>query len=146
MIYDISNPEQRQKFIIRINELLHTNKIVELIVKHPTRTIRQNSYLHLCLGCVALEVGVTIQHVKEVYFKLTVNPDVFVFTYNDKVLKIPLEKLKSTTLLTTEELSVCIERFKIWASKNVGVCIPDPEDYKALNEVKNQIEINKNYL
>lgn len=68
MLYNLSIPLDRERFAARANALLQKGSVVELTEK-TLRTHNQNSYLHLIIGVVAMEVGVTLEYAKKEYFK-----------------------------------------------------------------------------
>ena len=57
-----------------------------------------------------------------------------------------VEVLRSSADLTKEEMVTAIDRFKIWASKEAGIFIPDAISYEDQLELLRQIDRNKNYL
>ena len=88
MLYDLSNPLQAEQFKSRSALLVKNGKIVELTEKKPIRTDRQNRYLHLILGYFASETGNTLEYVKQKYFKILCNKDIFIKEVSDKYLVI----------------------------------------------------------
>lgn len=125
MIYDLSNPYQRQAFITKCKAQLSKNSVIEF-KERITRTRNQNSYLHLLIGAVAMETGVTVEYCKQEYFKKLVNRDLFVRQAKDKFAG-DVELIRSTAELTKEEMSVAIDRFKRWGLEN-GIYLPAAAD------------------
>lgn len=116
MLYDLKNPLQYKSFEARTKKLLSECKdIVELTVRRPGRTLQQNKYLHLLLGYVASITGNTQEYIKTEYFKLHVNPDIFVYHVQDPILG-NVRRLRSTKELDTEQMSLSIERFRNFAA------------------------------
>ena len=76
MIYDTSIPHERAKAETYFNHLLSKKKRVEIKVKHPRRSISQNSYLHLILSAFGMNFGYTLAEVKHEFFKKEVNPEI----------------------------------------------------------------------
>ena len=66
MLYNLSMPLDRERFAARANALLQKGSVVDLTEK-TLRTHNQNSYLHLIIGAVAMDVGVTLEYAKREY-------------------------------------------------------------------------------
>lgn len=144
MIY---NPEKQidiQRAIEKIKFLITNKKVFELTEKRKKRTISQNSYLHLILAGFALETGYTTDEVKQEIFKKIVNPNTFYEGEFGELIKI--ERWRSTATLNTEEMTLCIGRFRDYASKEAGIYLPEPKDLALLQDMEIQINNNKNYL
>ena len=144
MIYDLSKPLDRQKFKMRVNHLFAQGKQVELIEK-TFRSLRQNSYLHCLLGILALDQGLTIDYVKEFYYKRLVNPDIFVLTKEDKLVG-KIEVLRSSKDLTKEEMSKSIDRLRNWASSELGCYLPSADEESLLQQAEMEIQRYRSYL
>jgi hypothetical protein len=86
-----------------------------------------------------MEVGETVEYVKETYFKRLVNPATFIVTKEDK-LAGRVETLRSSASLTKEEMSLAIDRFKAWGRQQ-GWTMPDPGDDALLRQL--EIEMNR---
>lgn len=142
MLYDLSNPLQNESFGVKAEALRKKGCIVELTEKKPQRTANQNRYLHSILAYFGLEVGETAEYVKRYYFKLLCNKDTFVVEKEDK-FHGKIQVLRSSADLDTAEMTVCIERFRNWASGE-GVYIPSPEEHLLVQQM--EIEISRNRL
>lgn len=145
MLYDLSNPLHREGFKTRCNALFKKQCIVELTEKRP-RTLAQNSYLHVALGYFGIQVGHTVNEVKDWYYKETCNPDLFVRKVTDAVTGNARIKLRSSSDLTTEEMTLSINRFRDWAAQVAGVYIPSPEDHRLIQMMEIETNRNKRYL
>lgn len=145
MIYNLSEQLQREQFKARCNQLFRDGRIVELTEKRGIRTLSQNSYLHLILSYFACQYGERMSYVKEYIFKGYVNRDTFLLKKTDKVLGNVLV-LRSTSDLTTKELSNCIERFRNWSVMEAGIYIPEPNDDALIGEMQREVEKNKHFL
>ncbi len=144
MLYNLSNRIDAEKFKTRVNALFKNKKVVELKEKKPQRSLNQNNYLHLILAHFACEYGERLEWVKQRYYKELVNPEIFKVEKHDKLIGRTFE-LRSSSTLTTEEMSLSIERFKNWSSEQ-GILLPDAEDKEFLLHIQQQIEIHKQYL
>ena len=144
MIY---NPEKQidiNRSIEKIKYFIANNKVFELTEKRKKRTISQNSYLHLILAGFALETGYTAEEVKQDIFKKIVNPNTFYEGEFGELVKI--ERWRSTANLNTQEMTLCIDRFRDYASKEAGIYLPEPIDLVLLQDLEIQVNNNKNYL
>lgn len=144
MIYDLSKPLDRQKFKVRVNHLFAQGKQVELTEK-TFRSLRQNSYLHCLLGILAIDQGLTIDYVKEFYYKRLVNPDIFVITKEDKTIG-KIEVLRSSKDLTKEEMSKSIDKLRNWASSELGCYLPSADEESLLQQAEMEIQRYRSYL
>jgi hypothetical protein len=144
MMYDLNNPLHCESFKVRANALVKKGCIVELTEKKPQRTSKQNRYLHSILAYFGLEVGETAEYVKENYFKLLCNKDIFVREVDDKYCgKIRI--LRSSSELDTMEMTTAIERYRNWCASE-GVYIPSAEEHLMVQQMEMEIERNKVYL
>lgn len=143
--YDLSNPLQAEQFKLRANRLFSQKTVVELSEKKPGRTIRQNKYLHLILAYFASECGCTAQWVKREYFKKLVNPETFIRESEDRFMG-RVKYLRSSAELTTEEMTLAIERFRNWASQEAGIYIPSSDEPRLIRAMEVEVERNRKYL
>lgn len=144
MIYNLRCHQDVAKLKERIDKLFTKQCIVELIEKKPQRTLSQNNYLHLILTYFAIQHGYTLNETKENYFKILCNKNIFVVEKeNDSLGKFI--SLRSSSELTTEEMSLAINRFKNWSADN-GLVLPDSENWHFLNHIRNMEQENKEYL
>jgi hypothetical protein len=106
MLYNLSNPLDRERFAARANALLQKGSVTDLTEK-TLRTHNQNSYLHLIIGAVAMDVGVTLEYAKREYFKKLVNRDLFIRKEQDR-FSGEIEVIRSSADLTIEEMSIAL--------------------------------------
>lgn len=142
MIYDPSNKLQVKQAITKLNLFLSKGKRFELKAKHDRRSISQNNYLHLILSFFGLETGYTLQEVKQDIFKKYVNPTLFYEGEFDGVVKI--ERWRSSAALDKAEMTLAIDRFRNFASKECGIYLPEPEDLVLLQEIERELSKSKN--
>lgn len=144
MIY---NPESRidvQNAIEKINYFISKKKVFELKAKRERRTISQNSYLHLLFSWFALETGYTTDEVKQDIFKKIVNPTLFYEGEFGSIITI--ERWRSTASLNTEEMTLAIDRFRDYSSKEAGIYLPEPSDLALIKEIEIRVNNNQKYL
>ena len=144
MFFDLSNEMHSKQFALRVQRLQQKGAMVELVEK-SLQTHRQNNYLHLLIGAVALETGTTLEYAKEYYYKRSANAALYVVRRRDELLGGEVETVRSQRDLTREELAFSIDRFKMWADTN-GIYLPDEADEVALREINLQMAIAKKYL
>lgn len=144
MIYNPEKPIDVQNAIEKIKYLISKKKLFELKAKRERRTISQNSYLHLLFSWFALETGYTTDEIKQDIFKKIVNPTLFYEGEFGSIIKI--ERWRSTASLNTEEMTLAIDRFRDYSSKEAGIYLPEPSDLALIKEIEIQITNNQHYL
>jgi len=145
MIYNTSNPLDKANFFARSRKLAESGKVIELTEKKPRRSLPQNKYLHVILAYFGAQTGNTLEWVKHQYYKKLVNPDLFIREKEDKYLG-RIKVLRSSADLDTSEFSLSIERFRNWASQEVGIYLPSADEYIIIQQMEIEIERNKEYL
>ena len=146
MLFDLSNDLHSENFKKRCNMLYNKKCVVELTEKKPQRTIRQNSYLHAALGYFGLQFGYKIEEVKEWYFKETCNAELFVRSVTDRTTGKERKVLRSSSDLSTDEMTLAINRFRNWASDVAGVYIPSPDEHRLVQQMEIETQYSKPYL
>lgn len=144
MIYNPINPIDIQRANEKLKYFIANGKVFELTEKRQKRSISQNAYLHLLFGFFALETGYTTSEVKQEIFKKIVNSATFYEGEFGDLIKI--ERWRSTADLDTKEMTVCIDRFRDYASIQAGIYLPEPKDLVLLQEIEIQIKNNQQYL
>lgn len=145
MIFDLNNEYQVQKFIEYAKKLLGKRVVVELKEKHASRTLPQNSYLHLILGYFAAEYGCSREEAKVDFYKRTCNRDLYEREKTNKRGK-NVTYLRSSAELTTEEMSLSIDRFRNFASSEAGIYLPSPNEHQMLIYAMQEVERCKEYV
>lgn len=145
MIFNLNNPFEHEKFKEYVNKLYVQHAIVEVKKRLPNRTLAQNSYLHLILSFFACELGYSLDEVKLDYFKKTCNRDLF---ERKKVNKQGREitYMRSSSELTTGEMTTAIERFRNYSSAQAGIYLPAPNENQFLIHIQQEIERNKEFI
>lgn len=146
MLYDLRNPLQKEQIKARFSVLLDkSDSIVELTEKKPKRSDQQNKYLHLILGYFAVETGDTLEWVKQQYFKKLVNGEIFIREREDKYMG-KIKVLRSSAELDSAEMTTAIERFRNWASSEVGIYLPSANEDEMLSLMMVEVERHKQYI
>ena len=91
-----------------------------------------------------METGNTLEDAKTYYFKKVVNPDLFQVYVKDNMGNT-IDRLRSTTELTKEEMSMAIDRFKRWGAEN-GIYMPNTDDASLLKAIEIEMGRMKSYL
>lgn len=145
MTYDLSNPLHVQNARARLELLAKRGSIVELTEKKPKRSLSQNAYLHVALTFLASQVGETLEWVKREYYKKHCNRDLFLRTKEDSLLGA-VHYLRSSAELTTEEMSLSIDRLRTWAVQEAGIYIPSPEEEAQVAAMQIEAERHKEWV
>jgi hypothetical protein len=143
MIYNLSTPLDRERFAARANQQLQKGSVVELTEK-TLRSYNQNSYLHLLIGTIAMETGVSLEYAKREYFKKLVNREIFIRKEHDR-FSGEIEIIRSSADLSVEEMRVSIDRFRMWAAEQ-GFYLPSPEDKDRLRDIEIELGRMRQYL
>lgn len=146
MLYDPSNPLDVESAKLRFARLLSGDTPFEMGVKRFCRTLRQNAYLHLLLQYFAVRYGESVDYVKRVYYKMECNKDIFLLCKDDALLHRDVKTLRSSRDLTSEEMSLSIERFKAWSSKVACIVLPDAENEREIIAAQLEVERNRRWL
>lgn len=144
MLYDLSNSLDRTQFLAKVDWLISKGKRVNLSEERMLRTRSQNSYLHLLLGMVALEVGEDVDMVKDYHFKQLINKDLFQRETTDK-LGNRIVYYRSTADLNTAEMTQAIDTMRAWASRELGMYLPAPNEEALLREADRMIATQRRY-
>jgi hypothetical protein len=145
MLYDLHNALQIENFKIRVEKFLQKKAVVELTEKKERRSLAANAYLHVILSYFAAVTGNTMSYVKLNYYKLHCNRDIFVVEQDDKLIG-KKHIIRSSSTLTSDEMSLSIERFRNFASVEAGIYIPSGEESLALQQCRIEIERNKEFI
>lgn len=147
-IYDLSQSLSKQNAILRFKKLLDAGEVIELKKKDIVRTAKQNNYLHLILSYAAVQLGESLEWTKNRYYKFAANKEIFCTRYEDPHLHVTTTRMRSSASLTTEEMSLSIERFKNWCATVPAepFVLPDAENPRELAAAAIEVEQNKQYL
>ena len=143
MIYNLSTPLDRERFAARANRQLQKGSVVEWTEK-TLRSYNQNSYLHLLIGTIAMETGVSLEYAKREYFKKLVNREIFIRKEHDR-FSGEIEIIRSSADLSVEEMRISIDRFRMWAAEQ-GFYLPSPEDKDRLRDIEIEMGRMRQYL
>lgn len=148
MRYDLSDEYGRKMAETRWRYLmakgLHGQVIVELTDK-TVRSLDQNAYLHVLLGCLAMHVGLPLRETKEEIYKAVVNPDLYV-----RERDVPgvgkVRVLLSSRDLSVEDMSKSIDRLRNFASMELGCYLPSSDERSLLRSIELEMDRHSQYL
>ena len=137
MKYNLELASEKRRYDNKSDFFKSKGKTVDLKEVKQTRSIKQNSYLHICITLYAIEFGYTLAESKT-YLKRTCG--FMVYEKNNSPF------LKETKKMDSKELTEFIEWIRNYASQN-GLYIPTSEEYKTNKySIDNEIEKFKTYL
>lgn len=145
MRYDGSNALHVVQARAKLEKLIKDGKVFDLTEKKPQRSLNQNSYLHVLISYFACQTGNTAEWVKREYYKKLVNPSMFIHERDDPFIG-KVKYLRSSADLTTEEMSLSIDRFRSWASESAGIYLPSPDEGRLISLMEIEIERNKEFI
>ncbi len=146
MIYNGEIELDQRKAKERLEWLISKSKRFELKEKRKSRSLSQNNYLHLILSYYALEMGETLEYVKQEIFKKIINTDIFKYERINRMTGEIRDDWKSTSGMDTKQLTTAIDRFRNHASKDLGIYLPEPKDLALIDQMQNEIQNQKQYL
>ena len=136
MKLDLSKQIDLNKAKTRFEQLVEKGAKIELKEIRPTRSLPQNSYLHVCLSLYGIHFGYTLNEAKTDLKR----------NYGLVYEKCGKKYLRSTANLDSKELTEFIEYIREVAGQN-GCYIPTSEEYLQNKfAIDREIEQNKNYL
>lgn len=115
-------------------ELVAKESLVEIKKISKTRSLRQNSYLHLLLGAFGDHFGYTLEESKLIYKEINKT----IYFYKKKGRRF----IRSSADLSVDEMKQSIDRFRE-ASAEQGCDLPLATDQDWLRSIENMIEQNK---
>jgi len=147
MKYDLSNPLHRVQATTRLDALCKRGRgVVELREVRHGRTDRQNKYLHVCIAYLALQVGETAEYAKREWYKRAANRDVYEYAATDRLTGMEVTRLRSSRELSTDELTLTLERFRNWSARVAGVYIPSPDEHELVERMEVEVERAREWL
>lgn len=145
MLFVLKYDDEVRKFLDKVTKLVEKQAVVNLSEKFPQRSLKQNSYLHLILTYFASEYGCTPDDAKQDYFKKLVNPDIFVREKENKKGKV-VRYCRSSSELTTQEMTLAIDRFRHWSAIEGDIYLPSPDDRDFILHCEQEIERNRQFV
>ena len=122
MKFNTSNEVGRQKAVTYFKALLGFGKIINISEAKEIRTLNQNRLYWLYMACIEQETGNDADDLHE-YFKIK-----FLGLEAKQVLDGAVYRGKSTTKLDTKQFTDYIEKIVRFASTELSIALPDPND------------------
>lgn len=144
MLYNLSNPVDRQKAIQKFKKLLDENAKIDITSKKG-RTLKQNSYLHLILQYFSCCYGDEMQYCKRQFFKIEANKELFQYQRVNKQTGEVRIALRSSKDLNTKEMTLAIDRFKHY-SASIGIILPEAEQKHFIFEAQKEVAKNLEFI
>jgi hypothetical protein len=120
MIYNLDLELDRQEAKQKLITFIEDKKIIELSIKRFKRSNKQNKYIHVLFTLFGLEFGYTIDEAKTL-----IKRECSFMLYEKNGIKF----IKSTAILTTEEMTKFIEWFRNYSQITCGLYLPSPDEY-----------------
>lgn len=145
MIYDTRNNTEVERLHEYVVKAIDNGWVIDVKRKLPIRTNQQNRYLHVILSAFAMELGYTIEEVKQRFFKCACNKEIFQRKHRNGKGKV-VTTYRSTASVTTGELTTAIERFRRWSEIEHGVYLPEPYEDEKLLAIEKQMQQYTEFL
>lgn len=143
MLYDGANPYDAEKALDKVKRLIAEKCKFQIVREAVKRTLAQNSYYHLIVRYWASQYGCSEQEAELDYFKRVCNPTLF---YTGECYKDGSRKMRSTSELSSAEMSMAIERFRNWSASVAGIYIPSPDERDCIFHCRQEIERVNEFL
>ena len=141
----MKNEYQLLKYDECVNKLREERAVVEVKKRLPNRTPSQNKYLHVLIDYFASEYGCSRDEAKIDFYKRTCNRDLFERkTVNKRGREVT--RLRSSSSLTTDEMSLSIDRFRNWSVAQAGIYLPAANEHQMLIYAQQEIENNREFI
>lgn len=137
MKFNLAVPYEAKQASGYFKQLHEKGNLVEVKRVSPSRTLSQNSYLHLLIGAFGNHFGYTLEEAKQIYKEL--NADVYRYEKKDRIF------WRSSAEIRKEEMTKTIDIF-MQKSAEAGYPLPLAADRGWLREIENEIERSKYYL
>lgn len=146
MVYNLHKESDCVRIVEKVKTFISKGYAVELKRIPQRKSINQNSYFHLIISWFAFEYGEDSEYVKQEIVKKIVCPEVFKTEFvNQKTGEIR-EDWKSFSILSKEETTYVIDKFRHYSSKEAGIYLPEPSDLTAILEMEVQLKNNETWL
>jgi hypothetical protein len=137
MKFNTANKEEKKQAFSYFMKLANKKQIISVTKVSPSRSLSQNSYLHLIIGAFGAHFGYTMEEAKSIY--KDVNKGIYWYRKKGRVF------VRSSADLSKEEMAKSIDRF-MQASADQGYALPLATDKEWLMQIENEIERSNYYL
>ena len=146
MKYDLSKSDDILQFERRRIKAIKNKEFIEVKGIKDIKSNLQNKYLHLLLNLFAIEYGETLEYIKQEVYKKVANKELFQTSYKNRKTGNSREDWRSVASLDSAELTLSIDRFRNYASKEANIYLPLPNETEYLRQIEKDIELHKQYL
>jgi hypothetical protein len=134
MKYNTAIKAEKAEALRYVMRLVNKKQIVEIKKVSPSRSLRQNSYLHLLLGYFAQHFGWELDEAKTIYKRW--NQDIYFYQKSGQSF------LRSSADLSVDDMTRSIDTFRRRSAEE-GLPLPTATDQGWLREIENEIERSK---
>lgn len=145
MIFNLNNEQEVHGFELYVERMQKERAVVEIKKKHRNRSLSQNNYLYLLLSYFASEYGISVDEAKIDFYKRICNRELFEREITNRKGYRVLS-LRSSSELTTKEMSDSIERFRNFSSRIADIYLPAPNEHERIIYMQQEVERNKEFL
>lgn len=146
MVFNIANEKGVRDAKSYLNHLQSEGLTIEIKPWKPRRSLRQNSFLHLTLSILAIELGETLEYTKQVIFKEIINNELFQYDRVNPKTNISRVAWKSTRDLTTAEMTSAIERLRDYSNVELGIYLPSADEKDSISDMEVYVKNNNQFL
>lgn len=146
MIYNPRKEVDITRAIEKIKYFIQKGQTFELKRINQSKSLNQNNYFHAIVGWFSFEYGETPDYVKQEIIKKIVCPEVFKTEYVNKETGEIRTDWKSFAVISKQQTTYVIEKFRDYSSKHAGIYLPTPEEKDFIQEIQVQLKNNERYL
>ena len=133
MIYNLADQGALDRAASYLASLSGKHKVCELREIKPTRTSRQNRYLHLIIGAYGMHFGYSLEEAKLEYKRI--NSETYVYKKNGHPF------MRSSADLDEREMAKSIDKFHRVSAEN-GCPLPLAENEEWLSQIEKAMQEN----
>lgn len=146
MIYNPQKEIDIKSAIEKLKYYIQKGRPFELKQMQVKKSINQNSYFHAIVSWFSFEYGEPADYVKQEIIKKIVCPEIFKTESVNKITGEVRADWKSFAVITKDETTYVINKFRDYSSKQAGIYLPTPEEKDFLKEIEVQLKNNQQYL
>jgi hypothetical protein len=146
MIYNPKKQIDVTRAIEKIKYFIQKGQLFELKRMQEKKSLNQNSYFHAIVSWFAFEYGESAEYVKQEMIKKIICPEVFKSEFTNKSTGEVRTDWKSFSVISKDETTYVINKFRDYSSKQSGIYLPTPDEKDFLQEIEVQIKNNQQYL
>lgn len=146
--YDTLKPERVKHARAQLERLIKKGAYVK-IENVDCKSADINSYFHLIVTYLAVQLGCTVHYAKEDIVKKIICPEIFLEERFMKNGGEAFTHVRSWAKLNTTEANRVVNKLRNYSSIELGIRLPEPPDLaypQAQREIRAEIEAAKDYL